>query len=157
MIPEHISRFLECATVAMGGTRDDHLIPHAHRVSGWTVGPDVQTMTCLVAEGFTKNLLPSLEHNGQFALTVCEVPSHETYQFKGSYVGSRPVQAEDLSVYESYRRRFVERICSLFGLPGDTARSYVPPPALAISFKVREIYLQTPGPGAGTRVVPRQA
>jgi hypothetical protein len=156
MIPEKIAHFLESATVAMGGTRDDNFIPHAHRVSGWKMGPDEQTMTCLVAEGFTKNLLPSLEGNGHFALTVCEVPSHETYQFKGSYIGSRPIEQEDLSVYENYRKRFVERVCGLFGFSEDTVRSYLPRPALAIDFRVREIYLQTPGPGAGTRVVPRE-
>jgi hypothetical protein len=27
-------------------------------------------------------------------------------------------------------------------------------PALAVEFEVREIFMQTPGPGAGTRLVP---
>jgi len=156
MIPEKIVRFLEGATVAMGGSRDGNRIPHAHRISGWQVGPDEETMTCLVAEGFTENLLPSLEDNGQFALTVCEVPSHETYQFKGNYLGSRPINEKDLVVYEHYRRRFVERVCGLFGFPEDRVRNYIPPPRLAIDFRVREIYLQTPGPGAGSRLVPKE-
>ncbi len=156
MIPKKIARFLEGATVAIGGSRDENLVPHAHRISGWRVGPDEQTMTCLVAEGFTENLLPSLEDNGQFALTVCEVPSHETYQFKGNYVGSRPIDEKDLAVYELYRRRFVERVCELFGFPEDRVRTYLPHPCLAIDFRVREIYLQTPGPGAGSRLVPRE-
>jgi len=119
MIPEKIIHFLDGATVAMGGTRDGNLVSRAHRISGWRVGPDDQTMTCLVAEGFTENLLASLEDNGQFAFTVCDMPSHETYQFKGTYVGSRAIDENDLAVFDRYRRRFAERVSELFGFPED--------------------------------------
>jgi hypothetical protein len=156
MIPKEIRAFLEGATVAMGGTRNRNLIPHAHRISGWLVGGDGETLTCLIAEGFTGELIESLEDNGQFALTVCEVPSHETYQFKGVWVGSRPVAEADLAVYESYRERFAERVSQLLGFPEERARAYVRRPSLALSFKVREIFLQTPGPEAGRRLVPRE-
>ena len=32
--------------------------------------------------------------------------------------------------------------------------AFFSPPALAVDFEVHEIYLQTPGPGAGTRLIP---
>lgn len=149
MIPEEIVHFLETATVAIGGTRDRNLTPHVHRISGWAVDLDRRTITCLVAEEFTSDLVDSLEDNGQFALTVCEVPSHETYQFKGQYVGSRATNDADLSVFESCRERFVERMRTLYGFPDQPSRAFVPKPSIAVIFRVRDIFVQTPGPDAG--------
>ena len=154
MIPGKIAGFVENATVAMGGSRDSALVPHVHRISGLIVEPDQRTLTCLIAQGFTQHLLPSLEDNGQFALTVSEAPSHETYQFKGTYVGTRPIQESDLAAYERLKRRFTERISKAFGIPAELLTAYVPPPGLALSFAVHEIFVQTPGPNAGRRIVP---
>jgi hypothetical protein len=154
VIPDKITSFLESAIVAMGGSRDSSLVPHAHRLSGLVVEPDRQTLTCLITRGFTRDLLPSLEDNGQFAVTVCDMPSHETYQFKGSYAGSRPIEDPDLAVYEQFRQRFAERLHALLGFPVEAGRSYVPPPSLAVRMTVREIFVQTPGPSAGRRLVP---
>src|SRR5262245_53158289 len=106
MIPEVIVRFLDRAIVAIGGTRDDKLVPHVHRLSGWFCSPDREAITCLIPEQFSPHLLSSLEHNGQFALTVCDMPSHETYQFKGDYLSSRPCNAADLAAVEQSRERF---------------------------------------------------
>jgi hypothetical protein len=154
MIPGAIVDFLGRATVATGGTRDSTLVPHVHRVSGWTLEPDRQTITCLIGSKSANNLIPSLEDNGQFALTVCEMPSHETYQFKGSYVGSRPVGEADTATFRQCREQFVERISVVLGYPAEKVRQYIAEPSVAIRFKVKEIFIQTPGPEAGKRLMP---
>jgi hypothetical protein len=156
MIPGVIVDFLGRATVAMGGTRDNALVPHVHRVSGWTIEPDRQTITCLIGSQSTNNLIPSLEDNGHFALTVCEIPSHETYQFKGSFVGSRPVGETDIATFRQCRERFVERISAILGYPAEKVRRYLAEPSIAVRFKVKEIFVQTPGPAAGKRLIPRE-
>lgn len=153
-VPEHISQFLERAIVAIAGTRDRDLVPHGHRVSAWRLSDDRRTILCLFAECFTEHLLSSLEDNGELSLTVCEVPSHDTYQFKGKFVGTEPVGEEDLRGFRSYRERAVERIHDLMGLPEDALRAAWPPPALGVRFEVRDIFDQTPGPAAGARVEP---
>ena len=38
--------------------------------------------------------------------------------------------------------------------PEQLLNAYIQVPGVAVEFEVREIYLQTPGPGAGTRLVP---
>jgi hypothetical protein len=38
--------------------------------------------------------------------------------------------------------------------PDDVLSAFVSPAAVAIEFEVLEIFLQTPGPGAGTRLIP---
>ena len=156
MIPGKIVRFLEqYANVAFAGTRDRDLEPGGHRVCGWRIGADQRTMTALVPQEFTSGLVESLQENGQLAVTVEEFPSHETYQFKGRYLRNRGVLPDDVEVVTRIRRRFVRSVRPIFpGAPEEALQAFVSAPALAVEFEVREIFLQTPGPGAGTRLIP---
>jgi len=156
MIPGKILRFLEQhANVAFAGSRDRDLVPHGHKVCGWHVAADQRTMTAFVAGAFTPGLVESLQENGELAVTVEEFPSHETYQFKGRYLFNRAVQHEDLEMVDRIRRRFVRSLRPIFAdVPEDALNAFVLKPSLAVEFEVLEIYLQTPGPGAGTRLVP---
>jgi hypothetical protein len=162
---------LEGATVGHVGTRDENLVPHFHRASGWIVGPDRQTITCLIAKVHTKNLIARLEDNKQFSLVVAgsttgpnaSVPpqpamdAHECYQFKGTYLESRPPNEADLAAFRDCRERFVKVVQPLFGFTDGGAAAFTIEPGLAVTFQVREIFTQTPGPGAGRRIVPEEA
>jgi hypothetical protein len=156
MIPGKIVRFLEQhANVAFAGTRDRDLVPSGHKICGWRVGADQRTMTAFVPEEFRPGLVESLLENGQLALTVEEFPSHETYQFKGRYLSDRAVRPDDVEVVDRIRRRFVRSLRPIFAdVPEDVLDAFVLKPSLAVEFEVLEIYLQTPGPGAGTRLIP---
>ena len=156
MIPGKLVRFLEqYANVAYAGIRDRDLVPFGHRVSGWHVGTDQRTMTILVPGEFRDRLVDALLHNRELAVTVEEFPSHETYQFKGQYLHHRDTQNEDHEVVERIRRRFVKSLRPVHPeAPAEVLNAFVSPPAVAIEFEVLEIFLQTPGPGAGTRLVP---
>lgn len=155
-IPGRILKFLEQrANLAFAGTRDRELVPHGHRVSGWFVGADGRSITALVAANFTVNLVDALQGNGELALTVEEFPSHETYQFKGRYLQHRDVKGEDIEAVDRIRDRFMKSVRHIYtDAPEHLLNAYIPAPAMAVDFDVREIFLQTPGPGAGTRLVP---
>ena len=158
MIPGKIIHFLERANVSHAGTRDRNLVPHGHRVSGWSVGSDGRTLTVLVPEPARAHLIESLEDNGQFSITIEEYPAHEAYQFKGRYVRHRPVGSEDVAIADRMRERFLRSVMPFYG---DAAvipvRAFIQPPSLAVDFEVDEIYVQTPGPGAGARLLPAEA
>ena len=155
MIPGKILEFLEDeGTVAISGTRDADFIPHIHYVSGWSVELDKRTIRCSVSEAYIAPLIPSLEDNGQFSLTVEKIGSHETYQFKGDYVGSTQPDDADIAAHYRIRDRFAKVVSRIFGYPEDMCRAYIPRPSIVIRFTVREIFLQTPGPRAGQRLVP---
>jgi hypothetical protein len=157
MIPRRILAFLkDKGTVAVSGTRDATLTPHIHYVSGWDVEPDQQTIRCSIPEAYTDHLIRSLEDNGRFSLTVEQIGSHETYQFKGNYVGSVLPGEADMAAHERARERFAKSVNQAFGLPEDMCRAYILPPSIVIRFDVREIFVQTPGPGAGQRLDPRE-
>ena len=154
MIPGKILRFLEQhANVAFAGSRDHDLVPRGHKVCGWRVAADQRTMTAFVAEEFTPGLVESLQENGELAVTVEEFPSHETYQFKGRYLSDRPVRHDDVEIVDRIRRRFVRSLRPLMAhAPEEALSAFVAKPSLAVEFEVLEIYLQTPGPGAGAPI-----
>jgi hypothetical protein len=99
--------------------------------------------------------MESLRENGQLAVTVEEFPSHETYQFKGRYRSDRPLRHDDVEIVERVRKRFVRSLRSIYAdVPEEVLGAFVTKPSLAVEFEVLEVYLQTPGPGAGARIVP---
>lgn len=156
-IPGILVDFLERATGAVGGTRSADLVPHVHRVGGWRIAPDRRSLTCLIAEAFTRHLRSDLEDNGRFTVTIEEIGPHETYQFKGRCLELGAPDAEDRMACERTRERFAKVIALLFGVDEESCRTRQPDPTVAVRFAVEEIYLQTPGPGAGRRLVPPEA
>jgi hypothetical protein len=156
LIPGKLVRFLEnYANVAFAGIRDRDLVPFGHRVCGWRVGADQRTMTILFPDEFLQRLVESLQQNGELAVTVEEFPSHETYQFKGRYLDHRGIQDDDVEIVDRMRRRFVRSLRPMYpDAPEDVLNAFVSPASMAVEFEVLEIYLQTPGPGAGTRLIP---
>jgi hypothetical protein len=155
MIPGKILTFLQDrGTVAVTGTRDANLIPQIQYVSGWEVESDKRTIRCSIHEAYTDKLISSLEDNGQLSLTVEQIGSHETYQFKGNYIGSTPPNSADLAAHQRIKNRFAKLVSQLFGFPEDRCLAYIPRPSLVVRLTVREIFLQTPGPGAGHRLFP---
>ena len=158
MLPGVMIDFLARASVAVASTRDAHLVPHIHFLSGWSVEEDRETVLCLVAAGFVPNLMGPLEDNGQLAMTAEKIGPHETYQFKGRYVGSRPPCAADVALVEACRERFVVDVQRAYGdrFTREMLRRKYGEPALAVRFRVHEVYVQTPGPAAGRRLLPRE-
>ena len=157
MIPPKILRFLERANAAHAGTRDRNLVPHGHRVSGWQVGADSRLLTLLLPEAARPYLIESLEDNGQLAITIEEYPAHEAYQFKGRYLRHRPAGSADLEVADRARERFLTSVKPFLGeMAVAPVRAFVQEPSLAVDVEVHEIYVQTPGPGAGGRLFPAE-
>jgi hypothetical protein len=157
MIPEKIIRFLqERASIGFAGTRDANLVPRGHRVAGWLVGIGGRTLTALIPDSSVPHLVEALQDNGCVAVTFEEPGTHETYQLKGRYLSHRPVQPAEMDVASRIRERFVKGLATLLPYPGvaDLLGPSVGAPRLAVEIEVHEVFLQTPGPGAGTRLVP---
>jgi hypothetical protein len=157
MIPPKIIRFMESqANIGFAGTRDRNLVPLGHRVTAWRVAPDGRTLTAMIPDEYGASLVDAMLDNGQIAVTVEDVASHETYQLKGQYLRHRPVTPDELELASQLRERFLKGLLSLYPEPKlvELMRPSVPPPAIAVDIDVREVFLQTPGPGAGGRIWP---
>jgi len=156
MIPGVMVDFLARASVAVASTRDEHLKPRIHFLSGWSVGDDRTSVLCLIPASFSVGLDGSVTRGGDFSLTAEVIGPHECYQFKGCVIDSRPAVDSDRSITEDCRQRFVDAVSR--HMPGrfsaDSLQARVREPAIAVRVEVHEIYVQTPGPAAGRRVFP---
>jgi len=159
MLPNKIVRFLkERGNMALGGIRDRDMRPAGCRVSAWALADDGRTLTAYVPlpESYQARFLDALTGNGQFAFTIEEHPSHETYQLKGTYIRHRPSVEADRALVERYR----ERAARVFRneIPAEFISRVIqvmhPVPTHVIDIDVHEVFVQTPGPGAGARIFP---
>jgi len=158
MMPGVMVKFLERASVAVAGTRDESLVPHVHFLSGWSVDAD-GSVVCLFPASFAEGLVERLEKTGTLALTAEVIGPHECYQFKGRYLDARPATEGDRATVEGCRQRFVEGVRKHLGerFTEPSLRARFHPPSLAVRIGVEEIYVQTPGPAAGKRLFPPEA
>ena len=154
MIPDRVVEVLSGPSYVQVGTRDESLRPAHTYAVGAIVHDDRRTVTVLVPTARAARILPHLEANGRIALGMA-LASHEAYQLKGTYVATRPTTPDDLARQEAYRKALLADALRA-GYPEEIARpmtqGFAYTPSVAITFRVEEVFLQTPGPGAGNRL-----
>lgn len=152
MIPDRVIELLHGPAYMQIGTRDAALRPAHTFAVGAVVHEDRETVTVFVPSARARRMLADLESNGRVALGIV-LASHEAYQLKGSYLSTRPTDASDLARQETYRKALLEDALRV-GFPEEIARPLTQglayTPAIAMTFRAEQIFLQTPGPGAGT-------
>jgi hypothetical protein len=153
MIPERVVEVLRGPAFMHVGTRDADLQPAHAFPLGALVADDRETVTFFVTERRAKRILSDLEDNGRVAFAV-GLLSHEAYQLKGAYLSSRPANADEIAFQELHRVKLSEELSHWF--PKEFAESLflrlAVQPSVAITFRVEEVFLQTPGPGAGEKM-----
>jgi hypothetical protein len=152
MIPDRVVEVLHGPTWIQIGSRDEALRP-AHTVAvGAVVHDDRQTVTVFVPTARSGRVLRDLTGNGRIAVGLA-LASHEAYQLKGTYISSRPTDDTDRARQEARRAALLESALEA-GYPETIARplalGLAITPGVAITFRAEEVFLQTPGPGAGT-------
>lgn len=155
MVPEKLVEFIQGPTFLYAGTRDEKLRPTHTWAVGAIVGPDRETVTFFVPQSRADRILTDLKQNGRVALAAGK-PTHEAYQLKGVYVSSRPADGKDGAIQEIYRNK-LWTFGVQCGYPEQIAKplvlGFAYQPAVAITFRVEEIFLQTPGPDAGKKIL----
>lgn len=153
MIPDRVIEVLRGPSVMWVGTRDDDLRPAHSYVTGAVVHDDKQTVTFFVSAERSKRALADLEKNGRVALAFGQA-SHEAYQLKGSYVSTRAASDEECALQEAYRDKLWRGLAQYW--PEELVKPMILGaayrPSVAITFRVEEVFLQTPGPGAGSKM-----
>jgi pyridoxamine 5'-phosphate oxidase-like protein len=153
VIPDRVVEVLRGPSVMQVGTRDGALRPTHAYVSGVLVHDDRRTITFFVTERRAERMRSDLEDNGRVALTIAQT-SHEAYQLKGSYVSSRPASAEEYALQEAHRARLWQALAQF--LSEEIAKPLILGaayrPSVAITFRVEEVFVQTPGPRAGGKM-----
>lgn len=152
MIPDRVVEVLHGPTWIQIGSRDEALRPAHTMAVGAVVHDDRQTVTVFVPTARSGRVLRDLTGNGRIAVGLALV-SHEAYQLKGTYISSRPTDDADRAGQEARRAALLASALEA-GYPEAIARplalGLAITPGVAITFRAEQVFLQTPGPGAGT-------
>jgi hypothetical protein len=151
MIPDELVRHLNGPVLAFAGSRDRRLHPFATITAGLRVDAPRDTIEFLVPHAEGDQILAGYRDNGRIALTVVEPISHTTYQFKGRFLADRPASEDDRALHDIFKAKASARLESV-GYRRDLVYGYAGWPATAVTMRVEDIFVQTPGPGAGKRI-----
>lgn len=154
IVPEKLAKFMQGPIWGHAGTRNRDLVPATHMIGGFCVSADRKRVTILVPDHATNALRENLADNGQIAITFGEQVSHESYQLKGRSVEVRPIDASDAPVRGAYLGVMAASLAEA-GMPPEVGAAFeqaISRSGLAVTFEVDDIFVQTPGPGAGERL-----
>ena len=147
MIPGQTIEALRMGFGHLGSASSDLKSVHTDTLST-SFEQDKDTITCFLLSSLSEKVLGNFKSTGRVSFFV-GLPSHEAYQFKGEFIGTRSLTDDELSHSEIFRNNCIEALSSM-GTPAEAAgKIFGTSPDLGVTFKVEHIYKQTPGPEAG--------
>jgi hypothetical protein len=149
-LSEELAEFVEGGLSMLVGTRDATLRPQVDRAVGAFVCPDRETLTVYLNKVLAAKAIANLHDNGRVALTLSRPYDHRSLQIKGQLVSLRDGTEEDRIKQERWLAGFVEHLY-IVGLPRSVIRNLKVFPSVAVTMGIEDIFVQTPGPGAGRR------
>lgn len=153
MISEQLVDFCHGPLIAYFATCDAKLRPHTLNAVGVRVDGPAGRITVFLPKVVADRPLANIQAQPKVSLTVIFAPKHESYQFKGRALEVRDATDAETGLQEVFLTKAINSIEAV-GLPTDFVRRVVPTPSHAVTFEVSDIFLQTPGPGAGSRIGP---
>jgi len=149
-VPEDLVDYLESGVSILVGTRDARNIPEVARGVGAAVSKDRTKVTVYLTEAWSEVPLANLAGNGEIAVGFSRPLDNFAIQLKGRVTAIVRSASADRSVVDRYHNVYGEQLY-MTGLPRSITRRLAFWPAAAVTFEVRDLFLQTPGPDAGKR------
>jgi hypothetical protein len=150
-LTDEVIELLTSGAIMSIATRDAALTPECVPAMGVRVHRDRRALTVYVPDAASGETLANLAHNGQIALTASRPVDEKSMQLKGRVLAMRAGDPTDRAGIEVYRGALAEQL-AFVGLPRAITRRLTWWPSTAIDFAVDDVFVQTPGPGAGNRL-----
>ncbi len=152
MLDDALTAFLQQGVAINIGTRNARLEPSACYVGAALVDADRKHLTVFVPVVGADRVLEDLRANGQAAVVFARPEDDRACQVKGTFVGERPAADDEAAIVHAQYAAFLHQL-EIIGMPGESTRSWVVWPALAVRLRVTAVFDQTPGPKAGAVIV----
>jgi hypothetical protein len=133
------------------GTVDPNGNPSCCRGIAVSSHDDLQTLTVYVPVATSQETIRNVALTGRIAVATSNPADNRSAQVKGPTTETRLARDEER---EHVRRSFdaFAAVLDRIGVPRRLTHSVAQWPVFAITFRVEEMYEQTPGPQAGARV-----
>jgi len=146
-----IRRCLEEGVSVLVGSVDSLGNPACCRAVALTSGDNLATVTVFVPMATSQETIANVATTRRLAVVATHPIDHCATQLKGLAGTTRLARADEESFVQQHLGSFL-RVLNSLGYPPRVTGAVVYWPAFAIEVRVEEIYEQTPGPNAGTRL-----
>jgi hypothetical protein len=152
-LSRELTAFVESGTSIQVGTADGRGRPDGARCTGVQVSAGGTELTVYVGAPMLGENARNLRENPRVAVCFTRPADHRTIQVKGRLLELRDAIEDDRRHIERYRALSVDNLAYV-GVPARVWLAAVTWPAIAIRLSVDDVFVQTPGPGAGARLGP---
>jgi hypothetical protein len=147
-VSPEVASFLESGIAVLVGTRDARLVPESTRAVGARVEAGGTELTVFLADATAARTLANLKDNGRIAACFSRAIDHRSLQVKGQVASIRRGDGADRAAIGRYLAALATTWQEI-GVPPAVVRRLAHWPAHAIRLRIEEVFVQTPGPGAG--------
>jgi len=155
-LPPELYALLDGPCVMYIATRNAAMEPLSTLAFGLQPAADDRELTVFVPAVLSPLIVANLRDNGQMALELVRPSDHRALQIKGVWLGERRTTDDDRAFLTRYHSKLLQEM-NLVGVPRSKWDRLAWWPAVALRMEVRDVFVQTPGPGAGRRCEPGAA
>ena len=148
---ERLLKGLEPGVSVIVGSVDSHGNPSCCRAVGLRSDDELATATVFVPVATSKETIANVASTHRIAVVTTHPISHCATQLKGVVEQTRLAREDEEEFVVGHLGGF-GGVLNTIGYPPRITRSIVHWPAFALEIRVDEIYEQSPGPKAGTRL-----
>jgi len=152
MIPKQVINLLDKPLAGHIGSRDNKLNTTEAMIWGVRMNPEKGEVTIFVPESVASQTINNVTSNKQVSCFISHPNTHESYQLKGEYITHEVANEEDAKLQDDFVFRFYDGYMKHFNYPPSIVNAVNNHPGIGITFKVKDVFVQTPGPNAGTKI-----
>ena len=153
MITPELKEFVESGIATSLATRDARLRPDCLRGVGARVVAGGAEIELLVPAATAQRAVENVRDNGRVAVVFGRASDHRSIQIKGRAIEVRDGVEADRELAADFLRKLAED-WRVVGVPAKFVLSITTWPNVVLRVAVEEIYVQTPGPNAGSALAP---
>lgn len=152
MITGDLAAFLESHGVAIWvAIASPECVPQTTRAVGARVDRESGTVRLFLPVEQSARALANVRRGATMAATFVKIDDYRAVQIKGEVVGQRPGDDADRRWAQAYRDGFLEANVRV-GMAREVVSLLAYWPCACVEVVVREQFVQTPGPNAGSRL-----
>ena len=148
---ERLVKGVEPGVSVIVGSVDTDGNPSCCRAVGLRSDDGLATVTVFVPEATSKDTIANVAATRRLAVVTTHPITHCATQLKGVVDRTRPAREDEEAFVVAHLGGF-SGVLNAIGYPPRVTRSVAYWPAVALEMRVEEIYDQSPGPKAGTRL-----
>ncbi len=148
---ERLAKCIEPGVSVIVGSVDADGNPACCRAVGLRSLDELATVTVFVPVATSAETMANVASTGRVAVVTTHPISHCATQLKGVVRATRTASDDEEDFVRQHFAGF-GGVLNAIGIPARVTRSVVQWPAFALDMRVEEIYEQSPGPKAGTRL-----